>query len=40
MYRLRKTLIYFLILTIISSSFAYKIIVRAYENAYAGYLTK
>lgn len=40
MYRLNKTLVYFLILTIISSAFAYSIIVKAYDNAYADYLTE
>ena len=37
MYRLRQTLVYFLILTIISSAFAYTIIVKAYDNAYSEY---
>lgn len=34
MYRLNKTLLYFLVLTIVASVLALKIIVRAYENAY------
>ena len=31
MYRLNKTLLYFFILTLVSSAFAFAIIVRAYE---------
>ena len=37
MYRLNKTLVYFLILTIVGSALTYKIVVEAYENAYADY---
>ncbi|MFA6520091.1 MAG: hypothetical protein WCT44_00610 [Candidatus Paceibacterota bacterium] len=35
MYRINKTLVYFLILTIVSSMFAYRIIAKAYDNAFA-----
>lgn len=37
MYRINKTLVYFLILTLIGSAFAYSIVVRAYSNAFATY---
>ncbi len=40
MYRINKTLIYFLVLTIFASFFAVRIIVTAYDNAYASYLTE
>jgi hypothetical protein len=35
MHRINKTLVYFLIFTIISSAFAMKIVTKAYENVYA-----
>jgi uncharacterized membrane protein len=38
MFRINKTLIYFLILTMIGSALAMKIIFTAYESAYADYL--
>ncbi|HWA32158.1 MAG TPA: hypothetical protein VG694_01780 [Candidatus Paceibacterota bacterium] len=34
-YSLTRTLIYFLIFSVVSSFLAYKIISRAYDNAYA-----
>jgi len=37
MYRINKTLIYFLILTLVGSIFTHKIVVKAYENAYTNY---
>lgn len=37
MYRINKTLIYFLIMTIVGSFFAIHIIVKAYDVAYAPY---
>ncbi len=40
MYRLNKTLIYFLILTIVGSFFAVRIVVTAYDNVYDPYLTQ
>ncbi len=40
MYRLNKSLIYFLILTIVGSAFSYAIIIKAYDNAFADYLTQ
>ena len=38
MYRINKTLVYFLVLTIIGSVFAVRIIVTAYDSTYADYL--
>ena len=38
MYKVRIVLIYFLILTLISSVLTYRIVVKAYENAYGSYL--
>jgi len=40
MYRLNKTLIYFLIFTIVSSALAFRIIVTAYNNAFASYIVE
>jgi hypothetical protein len=40
MYQLRVTLVYFLILTVISSVLAFTIVVKAYENAYDGYVVE
>ncbi len=37
MYRINKTLIYFLILTLVGSAFAFKIVVTAYSDAYTPY---
>jgi len=38
MYRLNQALVYLLILTLISSVFTYRIVVKAYDNAYYSYL--
>ena len=40
MHRINKTLVYFLVLTLISSAFAYSIIVKAYSNTFDDYLTE
>lgn len=42
MYQLNKTLVFFLVLTLIGSAFAFYIVVRAYDNANAfeSYLTE
>ena len=37
MYRINQTLIYFLILTLIGSFFAFRIMVTAYSDAYTPY---
>ena len=37
MRNLNKTLVYFLIFTIVASAFAFKIIVKGYDNAFADY---
>jgi hypothetical protein len=37
MYKLNKTLICFLIITLVGSFFTYQIVVKAYDNAYANY---
>ena len=40
MFKFNKVFLYFLIITVVGSLFTYRIVAKAYDNAYADYNTQ